>query len=97
MPIADGSEARLSAVVHGGVQGVGYRFFARYRARGLGLCGYVRNQPGGTVEVVAEGPRPALEQFLAVLRRGPASAEVTEIETAWLPAEQTFGDFAIRY
>lgn len=97
MPISDSPEQRLTAVVEGGVQGVGYRFFARARARALGLRGYVRNQRGGTVEVVAEGPRHALEQLLAALRRGPAAAEVTHVAASWGPAEQAFSDFGIRH
>lgn len=97
MPEADRLEMRLHAVVSGGVQGVGFRFFARAQARALGLRGYVRNEPGGSVEVVAEGPRPALEQLLGALRRGPAAAEVTDVAVSWQPAEQTFSDFAIRH
>jgi acylphosphatase len=52
--------ARLRAVVHGYVQGVGFRFFARREALMLGLRGYTRNLPDGSVEVVAEGQRQQL-------------------------------------
>lgn len=91
------SDARLSAVVYGGVQGVGYRFFARVQARTLRLRGYVRNQADGSVEVVAEGPRAALEHLLAALRRGPATADVARVEARWSPAEQTFSGFTIQH
>jgi acylphosphatase len=91
------ADARLTAVVYGGVQGVGYRFFARAQARALGLRGYVRNQSGGTVEVVAEGPRATLDHLLTVLRRGPAAAWVSGVETRWSPAEQTFTSFTIQH
>ena len=57
-----GRDQRLTAIVHGDVQGVGYRFFAQRQAARLGLRGYVRNLRDGTVEVVAEGPRPLLDQ-----------------------------------
>lgn len=91
------ADARLTAVVYGGVQGVGFRFFARVQARALGLYGYVRNQPDGSVQVVAEGPRAALEHLLDALRRGPATAAVARVEARWSPAEQTFSGFAIQH
>ena len=91
------ADARLTALVYGSVQGVGYRYFARAQARALGLRGYVRNQPSGAVEVVAEGPRAALEHLLATLRRGPATAAVSRVEASWAPAEQTFSGFAIQH
>ena len=91
------SDVRLVAVARGGVHGVGYRYFARSQARALGLRGYARNQADGTVEVVAEGPRPSLEHLLAALRRGPAAADVREVATQWLPAERIFDNFTIRH
>lgn len=90
------SEARLSATVRGRVQGVGFRFFVRRVAAGLGLTGYVRNLPEGAVEVVAEGPRPVLEHLLNVLRQGPPHARVDEVTEAWGPATHEFGDFRQR-
>jgi acylphosphatase len=93
---ASGDE-RLSAVVHGDVQGVGYRFYAQRHATALGLRGYVRNQWDGTVEVVAEGPRPKLEQLLEALRRGPYGAGVMRVDVEWSPAEGGFSGFQIRY
>jgi acylphosphatase len=67
-------------LVSGLVQGVGYRWFVARHARSLGLVGYARNLPDGRVEVVVSGPDasvPALEQ---VLRSGPASAQVHQVE-----------------
>src|SRR5690242_452673 len=59
------SEA-LRALVRGRVQGVGFRAFVVYQALELGLSGYARNlSDGRTVEVVAEGPMPALETLLS--------------------------------
>jgi acylphosphatase len=76
-------EERLHAIVHGYVQGVGFRAFAAWEGRRLGLDGMVRNRPDGTVEVVAEGDRRVLEEFLSVLQRGPGEAEVQRVETSW--------------
>lgn len=88
---------RLSAVVHGRVQGVNFRYYTRQRATGLGLTGYVRNQWDGTVEVVAEGLRPRLNLLLDWLHRGPSSAYVTQVDAEWLPATGEFAAFGIRY
>ena len=75
--MSSGERARLVALVHGRVQGVGYRMFAIRHAQALGLTGHVRNLPDHrTVEVVAEGPRDALDRLLAHLRRGPYGARV---------------------
>jgi acylphosphatase len=70
----------LHVIVRGRVQGVGFRWFVRTEARRLGLAGWVRNLPDGTVELRAAG----IESFLASLRtaigRGPDNAHVTDIE-----------------
>lgn len=90
--------ARLTAVVHGRVQGVGYRMFAVAQARALGLDGYVRNLPDGrTVEVVAEGARSTLDELLLRLQRGPRGAHVERVDTAWSAASGGFGSFETRY
>ena len=68
-----GSSA-FSAVVRGRVQGVGFRYSAMREARRLGLCGWVVNNPDGTVSVWAEGDAAALERFSAWLKKGPPGA-----------------------
>ena len=86
---------RIHAIVTGRVQGVGYRFFAQERAVARGIAGAVRNLPGGSVEVEAEGPRTVLEAYLGDLREGPPAARVSDVEVRWLPA-QGVRDFVIR-
>jgi acylphosphatase len=66
---------RLTAFVKGRVQGVGFRWWTRARALELGLAGSATNLADGRVEVVAEGPRPACEQLLALLPGGPGTVE----------------------
>jgi acylphosphatase len=92
-----GRSTRLRAVVHGYVQGVGFRFFARREALALGLNGYTRNQSDGSVEVVVEGQRQLLETYLARLRRGPSEAEVDWVDQVWSPGSGDFTDFQIRH
>lgn len=91
------AKARLRAIVKGIVQGVGYRFFVEDRAYELGLTGYVRNLPEGTVEVVAEGEEEALKLLLDFLRIGPRAARVIKVEVEWGEATEEFRDFGIRF
>ncbi len=74
---------RLTALVHGLVQGVGYRRYVQSRARDLGLAGYAENLSDGRVEVIAEGDEPDLRHLLHWLRRGPPHAEVKGVEEQW--------------
>jgi acylphosphatase len=55
---------RITAVAHGGVQGVGYRYFVTGCELVAGVCGFVKNKPDGSVLIVAEGEREALRVFL---------------------------------
>ena len=87
----------LSAVVVGRVQGVGFRYFVIGKARMLGVCGYVRNDSTGDVEVVAQGTRPALEQLLVHLRQGPPAAEVHKVQFAWREPTEYFSTFHMRW
>ncbi|WP_448590590.1 acylphosphatase [Thermoflexus hugenholtzii] len=88
---------RLHAIVHGIVQGVNFRYYTRLRAEALGLSGWVANRSDGTVEVVAEGPRPAVEALLDFLRQGPPAARVDYVETYWEKPTGEFRGFRIRY
>lgn len=77
---------RITALVSGQVQGVGYRHFARKKAFELGLAGYVENLPDGRVEVVAEGEKADLEQLIHHLRQGPRGARVHQVDVQWSEA-----------
>ncbi|MDP2305608.1 MAG: acylphosphatase [Pseudomonadota bacterium] len=86
---------RLRLVVTGRVQGVAFRAHTQAEAARLGLVGWVRNLPDGTVELAAEGPREALEALLAWARTGPSMARVTGVEPAWGPATGAHAGFSI--
>lgn len=89
--------ARLSATVYGVVQGVGFRYFVRKRARFLGLVGYARNLiSGNAVDVVAEGDRTSLEHLLSDLRKGPPGSEVEDVQVFWQPFEGNYSTFEIK-
>ena len=87
---------RLTAWVHGRVQGVGFRWFTRARALELGLVGHATNHPDGRVMVVAEGPRPALEQLLAWLKSGDTPGGVRRVVESWDPARGDLTGFVER-
>jgi acylphosphatase len=88
---------RMTAIVSGGVQGLGFRYFVWQQARSLGLTGWVRNLLNGTVEVLAEGNRPHLEQLATALRSGPPAADVKACQVDWLPASGEFAGFDVKY
>lgn len=75
------------AVVRGRVQGVGFRFFAERAARELGLGGWVRNLPDGSVETFAEGADEAVGRYIEKLRRGPLASRVDAVDVAEAVAE----------
>jgi len=66
--------------VSGRVQGVFFRDTARQAAQGLGITGFVRNQPDGTVYIEAEGEEKSLKELVRWCRRGPKWAQVESVE-----------------
>ena len=70
---------RMTAWVHGHVQGVGFRWWTRARALELGLVGRAANRPDGRVEVVAEGPRDRCDRLLELLRGPGTPGTVTTV------------------
>ncbi len=87
----------MRAVVHGDVQGVGFRDFVERRARELGLTGKVRNRHDGAVEVVAEGDRQSLDKLRQRLDEGPRLASVDRVEVTTEPATGEFRTFDITW
>jgi acylphosphatase len=88
---------QFRAVVRGRVQGVCYRATTVEEAQSLGLAGYARNLPDGSVEIVAAGPKEDLDRFVEYLRRGPSLARVTGVDLDWDHQGDTPRPFAIRY
>ncbi|MCW0192741.1 MAG: acylphosphatase [Rhodococcus sp.] len=87
---------RLTAWVHGSVQGVGFRWWTRARALELGLIGYASNQRDGRVLVVAEGERTQLERLLELLRSGTTPGTVDLVVDSWDPARGDLTGFVER-
>jgi len=97
MSVSPDTSQRLEATVRGRVQGVGFRHFTRRTAQSLGLVGFVRNDPDGTVTVVAEGSREQLDDLVRALHDGPRSAIVEHVETSWAAPRDDFSDFSVAY
>jgi acylphosphatase len=81
--------------VHGLVQGVGFRYDARVRARSRGVNGWIRNSPDGSVEAVFEGAPADVDALVEWCRRGPSGSRVDGVDVKW---EEPTGEagFAVR-
>ena len=77
---------KLTAVISGRVQNVGYRMFARDVARRLGISGSVCNNSDGTVRVEAYGEAEVLNGYVKQLERGPSAARVERVDASWSDA-----------
>lgn len=89
-------EIRLTAWVHGRVQGVGFRWWTRRQALRLGLTGYASNLVDGRVEVVAEGPRADCARLLEALRSDDPPGWVDSVSERWSPAKGNLDGFRER-
>ncbi len=87
---------QLHAIIYGRVQGVWYRGSTREVANQLGLIGWVRNLPDGTVEVLAQGPKNSLKEILSWLYQGPRFANVTKVAYQYEEKKEEFHSFKIR-
>ena len=88
---------QCKALIHGRVQGVGYRFFAERVATQLDITGYAKNLWNGDVEVVAQGDKTSLETYLTKLREGPRMAKVTDIDVEWQSVSEQYPNFDIQF
>lgn len=88
---------QVHIVVYGQVQGVFFRHSARIEAQKLGLVGWVKNNPDGSVEALAEGPKEKLEEFIKWCQKGPTPAYVERVEIKWQKDSENFKSFEIVY
>ncbi|GBD25223.1 Acylphosphatase [bacterium HR30] len=91
-----GNQRRVHLLIHGVVQGVGFRFFVERHAKDLGLKGWVRNVANGAVEVLVEGPAEALDRLVQLCHQGPRGAMVESVRATWAAARGEFARFEIR-
>jgi acylphosphatase len=89
-------DVRLTALVHGRVQGVGFRWWTRSRALELGLTGYAANQPDGRVLVLAQGSREACEKLLQLVDGGATPGRVDKVVADWSQPTEPISGFSER-
>jgi acylphosphatase len=93
---AEPEASRVTAWVHGHVQGVGFRWWTQEQATALGLVGSATNLSDGTVEVVAEGPTSACQALLSVLRGRRTPGRVSHVVERWSVARGDLTTFRTR-
>lgn len=90
------NDVRLTAWVHGHVQGVGFRWWTRSRALELGLTGYAANKVDGRVQVVAQGAKDDCDRLLNLLESGSAPGRVDTVVADWGPIGEEIAGFSER-
>ncbi len=90
-------EARARVIFRGRVQGVFFRANTESRARELGLVGWVKNLPDGSVESVFEGPREAIEEAIEWCKTSQPYGKVTDADIHWEDYKGEFSSFEVRY
>ena len=91
------SKSAVHIVVHGYVQGVGFRSFVQMQALPLNVAGWVRNCADGTVEIWAEGPRDKLERLAERVQKGPRYGLVDHLDVDWQQPKNFLSGFHIRW
>ena len=71
---------RRRVIVHGRVQGVGFRYSLARAAETRGVAGWARNRPDGTLEAVFEAEPEGVESLVRLCREGPRGAKVEQVE-----------------
>ena len=87
----------IAATVTGRVQGVGYRYSVLGVAGRLGLIGWVRNAPDGSVETWAQGRGPVLDELVSFLNQGPRSARVDFVDVRPVTPDESLTSFTVRF
>lgn len=90
-------QTAIVATVSGRVHGVGFRFTAQRAAHQLGLTGWVKNQPDGTVRTWAQGPTDSVARYLGFLEDGPPAARVSQVTSEAVTPDPLLTGFQIRY
>ena len=84
-------------LISGVVQGVGFRHFTRQNAMRFGVHGYAKNLPNGKVEVVAEGDKATLDEFVKILWKGPPASRVEDVKVEARPHSGEYTSFGVKY
>ena len=93
----EGELVEMHAIVHGYVQGVGFRITTLRYATKLNLTGTVKNLLDGTVEIFVQGSREHLEQLVGDLKEHPRLGEVKRVDMDYYKPKRAFSDFQVIY
>jgi acylphosphatase len=88
---------RAHVIIHGLVQGVWFRASTKEVALKLGVRGWVKNLPDGSVEALFEGEKKKVEEIVGWCRQGPAGSRVEKVDLGWEPYKGEFAQFDVRY
>ncbi|MDR2343214.1 MAG: acylphosphatase [Spirochaetaceae bacterium] len=91
------ASAAFDATVRGRVQHVGFRYYACVEAERFGVCGWIRNNSSGEVEVHAEGEAENLKKFLSWLNKGPPHGRVDSVNISRCAPSGTYRGFVVDY
>lgn len=91
------SKVRLHAKIIGRVQGVSYRYYTQLKALEIGLSGWVRNLPDGSVELMVEGSSADVKTLIDWCQIDPSMADVVDIQLDSYPATGEYKGFEIRF
>lgn len=86
---------QLQLHMYGSIQGVGFRHWVKQHAQGLGLFGFAKNEPDGSVTILVQGSTKNLEKFLKMCYDGPSFAQITHVTPEWGKPKETFSAFEI--
>lgn len=93
MPLSSSKQALLK--ISGHVQGVFYRAYAQEEAQKLGLTGYAKNMPDGSVETLLQGSEAQINSFIEWAREGSPGAKIDKVEIEWQTPVQDLKNFEI--
>ena len=88
---------RAHITIYGLVQGVFFRANTSRAAREIGLKGYVKNMPDGTVNIIAEGPKGKIDKLIDYCKKSPGASQVLKFDVKFEKPKNEFDGFEVRH
>ncbi|MBI2208565.1 acylphosphatase [Candidatus Woesearchaeota archaeon] len=88
---------RANIQVYGFVQGVFFRSNTKKIALDLGLKGYARNMPDGSVEIIVEGPKEKIGKLIEFCKKSPGASQVSKVKVKFEKPKNEFDGFEVRH
>ena len=87
----------IKIIIIGKVQNVFFRIFVKKHADKLGIKGFTRNFPNGSIKIIAQGKNDSLDKLIKQVKIGPDFAKVDKIIVSIETSNEIFQNFEIRY